>query len=193
MSDTPRTDAWCELAIDADVSAVLQLAMGFERELHAVTKERDAASKQCENLTLALLSKEAGKVMEWEACERERDAAQAAAAQMREALASTKQFHVMHADGLASAPLEEWIVWKSKRNAALASDAGTGWLSPTEAETFRQGIRDREARELAAAAEADNLRSERDRFKMALVEILNLECDDVLGQAGKLAADALVP
>ena len=33
-SDTPRTDAWCELAMNADVSAVLDLAKQFERELN---------------------------------------------------------------------------------------------------------------------------------------------------------------
>lgn len=30
---TPRTDAWCELSVSADVSAVLELAKQFEREL----------------------------------------------------------------------------------------------------------------------------------------------------------------
>lgn len=70
---------------------------------------------------------------------------------------------------------------------------GTWTRLVTVTETFRQSIRDREARELAAAAEADNLRSERDRFKMALVEILNLEVDGGVEAARKLAADALVP
>lgn len=34
---TPRTDAWCELAMHADVSAVLELAKEYERELSALT------------------------------------------------------------------------------------------------------------------------------------------------------------
>jgi len=34
QSETPRTDAWCELAMSADVSAVLDLAKQYERELN---------------------------------------------------------------------------------------------------------------------------------------------------------------
>ena len=48
MSKTPRTDAWCELAIDADVSAVLQLAIGFKMELHAVLKQNAQMREICE-------------------------------------------------------------------------------------------------------------------------------------------------
>lgn len=33
-SETPRTDAWCELAMHADVSAVLDLAKEYEREIN---------------------------------------------------------------------------------------------------------------------------------------------------------------
>lgn len=42
-SKTPRIDNWCELAMHADVSAVLDLAKSFEIELHLVELQRDKA------------------------------------------------------------------------------------------------------------------------------------------------------
>lgn len=44
-SDTPETDAWCELAMHADVSSVLELAMKFERDKHKLELE-NASLKQ---------------------------------------------------------------------------------------------------------------------------------------------------
>ncbi len=39
MSDSPRTDKWCELAMHTDVSAVLDLAKEYERELNEAKAE----------------------------------------------------------------------------------------------------------------------------------------------------------
>jgi len=39
---TPEIDAWCELAMSADVSAVLELAKDYERKFHVAESQIEA-------------------------------------------------------------------------------------------------------------------------------------------------------
>lgn len=51
-NETPEIDAWCELAVSADISAVLDLAKIYERKYHTAIKERDEARKAAEHYAI---------------------------------------------------------------------------------------------------------------------------------------------
>ena len=57
LTATPEIDAWCELAMHSDVSAVLDLAKTYEKNYHAQTQRADEA-----NENLLALSKDVHKL-----------------------------------------------------------------------------------------------------------------------------------
>lgn len=73
-SDTPRVDAWCELAMTADISAVLEMARELERELgdakessSVANQIRFAAEKDRDFMQQKVLKSEDG-LNQWRKC-----------------------------------------------------------------------------------------------------------------------------
>lgn len=128
------------------------------------------------------------------------DESEAGAARLREALENLK---CPGCDGSgainhgSSGEGEENLEYCSKNcqgrfyevHAALAIGAGQGWLSPQEAAMLRQTIRDREQRELEAAAECDRLKNDNRELAIKLGSIGLPPQERAELESGKRAAE----